>query len=714
LPPIIKLRLWEPNSRAHPAGVRISGVTMAVATATAAIKLERRKKEMASKSKKGSGVVLASKGQKSEGRKSKTKKAAVKQEPWWAQPRWIGSIVGGIAVVALIVVGVVWGPALFSTGRETPRVISFTLASETVAEDECPVFNFEVANAKRITITQDDEVVMDIEITVTGASAAYHQPRQGEAYALTETQPGVETHYSPGVFPIGFKGASNGKPLIWEFGDGSDEKGGSAVLEVSSWDGQVVKAEVTYNIVPASERPSDQRPVITAPDCVKQDASSTADAKINYFRLKNQTMEPSEQPEFEFWVENTGMMKIMEGDECVFYIQATTPGAAHQPRQGEAYALTETQPGVETHYSPGIYPVGFKGASNGKPTKEIWKFGDKGDKEPSATIIVCSPKVELTDVVPFCLKCGEGCSCMTEAERWQNPDIWYTTKCERWPCGCVVKTIDGKCAEYKYCYSQCPEGCECLDMNVAMQKGYSYPDNVCFDTYIKECRNPSIDVYYRPYCYPSKCPQPCQCLTEEQADALGYTTKCDETLCREGCFQEPPDGCPEKYCFRKCPEGCDCMTLDELGEAGCYSGTAVIYGKLCVPESCGVDEYGNKMYCCTKQTLPPVIECSLSSTSLPVGGGYIYVSWTSQNADEVTLSIGSATPGQVSLTGNLGASVTKDTCFTFTATNEYGTSTVECCVDVEEPPPLPAPRPQPQPTPEPEPPCEPESPPPPG
>ena len=696
---------------------KISGVTVSVATAAAAIKLKRRKKEMASKGKKDSRVVLEPKGERSGGRKSKTRKAAVKRKPWWQQPRWIGSVAGGIAVVVLILAGVVWGPALFSTGKETPQIISFTLASEMVAEDECPVFNFEVANCSAITITQDGEKIMEVEITGTGTPAASFQPRQGEVYALTETQPGVETHYCPGVYPVIYQGSPSGRPATIIHKEPGE--GGSAVLEVRSWDRQIVKAEAAYKIVPASERPSDQRPVITAPDCTGQDTSSTVESKINYFRLKNQTMEPDESPVFEFSVENAGMMKIEQGGECVFYIQAIIPGAAgasHQPRHGEAYALTEDQPGVETRYCPGIFPVGFKGASNGKPSKTIWEFGDESDEEPSAKIIICSPKGDLlTDLVPFRLKCGAGCTCMTEGERKLNPDLWYTTKCDRFPCGCA-QMVNGKCTEYKYCYRQCPEGCECLDMDVAMQKGYSYPDNVCCDTYAEECRDPSIDVYYRPYCYPAKCPPPCQCLTEEQADELNYTTKCDETLCREGCFQEPPDGCPEKYCFRKCPEDCDCMTLDELGEAGCYTGTALIYGKLCVPESCGVDDYGNKMYCCTKKTVPPVVECNLSSASLPSGGGYISVSWTSENADEVTLSIGSATPGQVSLTGNLGASVTEDVCFTFTATNAYGTSTDICCVDVEElPPPPPAPRPQPQPTPtppaptpapEPEPPCE--------
>ncbi|MBN2463232.1 MAG: hypothetical protein JXB43_06485 [Dehalococcoidia bacterium] len=566
---------------------------------------------------------MAQKGKVSKLHPKLRKKKVVPKPPWWQQPRWIGSIVGCIAVVALIVAGVVWGPALFSTGKETSQVISFTLASETVAEDECPVFNFEVANAKRITITQDDEIIMDIEITVPGTPAAYHQPWQGEVYALTETQPGVETHYCPGVYPVIYEGASSGRPstIIHKEPEEGGEEGGSAVLEVISLNGQVVKAEVAYNIVQASERSSDQHAFITAPDCVEQDASSTAEPKINYFRFKNQTMELDE-PEFEFSVEDAGMVKITEGKEVVFYIQATTLGAAgasRQPWQGQAYALTETQPGVETHYCQGIFPVGFKGASNGKPSKEIWKFGDTSGEEPSASIIVCLPSGDvLTEVLPFPF---------------------------------VV----------------CPDGCDCLTREEGVQRG-------CYTG--------------TAWIASSLCP----------GEACGVDEYGQEMHC----------------CSNNCPEGCDCLTWKEAQQCGCgvYSGTAFVSTCVCTHKECGTDKDG-PMFCCPK---PPVVWCSLSSTNLPSGGGYVNVGWASENADEVTLSISSATPGQVSLTGNLGASVTKDTCFTFTAKNKCGmTSTAKCCVDVEQPPPPPpVPRPYPQPTPtpaptpapEPEPPCE--------
>ncbi|MCJ7655404.1 MAG: hypothetical protein MUO97_08945, partial [Dehalococcoidia bacterium] len=341
------------------------------------------------------------------------KRAAVKQKPWWTQRRWIGSMVGGIAVVVLIAAGVVWGPALFSTGKETPQVISFTMASETVAEDECPVFNFEVANCSAITITQDGEIITEVEITVPpGTPAASLQPRHGEVYALTETQPGVETHYSPGVYPVIYKGCSSGRPatILWKFKGTGTEKVGSAVLEVSSLDGQVVKTEVTYNIVSSSERPSDQHAVIIAPDCAKQGASSTVESQINYFGVENpqEMVEEGWQPKFGFSASGASALNIKQGDEDVFSIALIVlivreRRSVSLPWQGEAYALTENQPGVEPRYCPSIYPVGYKGNSNGKPSKIKWGgVGDENKPEPFATITVCSLSGDVfTEVLPF-------------------------------------------------------------------------------------------------------------------------------------------------------------------------------------------------------------------------------------------------------------------------------------------------------------------------
>lgn len=88
------------------------------------------------------------------------------------------------------------------------QVVSFSVDRKIVAGDECPVINFEVANAKSIIITWDGEKVMEIEATVPGTPSASLQPRHGQVYALTETQPGVEPHYSPGIYPAGFNGST--------------------------------------------------------------------------------------------------------------------------------------------------------------------------------------------------------------------------------------------------------------------------------------------------------------------------------------------------------------------------------------------------------------------------------------------------------------------------------------------------------------------------
>ena len=637
-----------------------------------------------------------------------------------------------------------------------PQVVSFTAASDNVAEDECPVFNFEVDNCSAITITQDGEKIMEIEITGTGTPAASLQSRHGQAYALTETQPGVETHYCPGVYPIGFKGASNGKPskTIWKFGE--TKKDGSAEIEVRSWDGQVAKAEVAYNIVPAWERPSDQRPVITAPDCAKQDDSETIEPEIKSFTVKNPTVEIDEPLEFEFEVNNASMVKIEQGDEDVFVIAVIVlivrerRHVFHQPRQGEAYALTENQPGVEPRYCPGIYPVGFKGASNGKPSKTIWEFGDNSEQEASASITVCSPSGHaLTDVLPFFVRCPEGCDCITQG---QAEAQHYTTKCSNIQCGydSTQPPIDGYPKEY--CFRKCPEECECL------QRGY------CQEYHLEECPPgaPLACAESGPDGLPTKvccgCPDGCWCVPKDEAEEkdLGkcsryvpcsgpgepaercYTCptwcQCKPETWAQGlgyepfkCFDKPcgvtyigdwttrslstASVSPEQqtvdqkkvnnYCYAVCPEVCECLTESEASQYG-FS-----VEDRCTDKVCGYSGVA-KMYCYPNKSLRlPLIDCSLSSTTVPSGGGQVTVYWTSQDADKVTMTIGSGVPSQVPLNGSLGTNVTEDTCFTFTAENESGTATAECCVDVQayQPPPAPPPTP-------PEPPCEPESPPP--
>jgi hypothetical protein len=454
-----------------------------------------------------------------------------------------------IMVVLLSVVWMLPACAPAAAPADAPQVISFTAASDTIAEGECPVVNFEVAGCSAITILQDGEIITEIEITDSSIPAAF-QPRQGEAYALTESQTGVETHYCPGVYPVIYQGSPSGRPAtIINKGHTEPKAETSFEIQVRSQDGQVATSKVACKIVPApaTEQMSDQRTnlIITPPDCISQDTTAAIEAKINYFRIKDQAANKFDPPVFEFSVSDAGMMQITQNNETVFYIQSLLPdtsGSSFQPRQGEAYALTENQAGVDTHYCPGIFPVGFKGASNGKPSKTMWKFGDN-EPGPSAGIEVCSPSGDvLKEVLPF---------------------------------------------------------------------------------------------------------------------------------------------------FAMCPEGCDCLTQAEAGQRGCYTGTSWNASSLGSLQECGVDEYGQAMHCCPELPVP-VVKCNVSTSVVPYGGGRVTVTWSSQNADTVTMAVGNGTPSHVPLNKSLNVTVTRNTCFTFRAENKASqSSTTKCCVNVAAMPSLP-------------------------
>jgi hypothetical protein len=455
-----------------------------------------------------------------------------------------------IATVSIMVVllSVVWMlPACApeaAVPANAPQVISFTAASDTIAEGECPVVNFEVANCSAITILQDGEIITEIEITGSSIPAAF-QPQDGAAYALTETRPGADTHYCPGIYPVGFKGASNGKPSKVRSDSGEEIMGTSVEMQARSQDGAVTTSKVACKIVPSGERPSGQHTVITAPECVKQDTTAAIEPKISYFRIKDQAANKFDPPVFEFSVSDAGMMQITQDNEVVFYIQSfpLDTSSSLNPRYGAAYALTESQTGVEPHYCPGIYPVGYKGNSNGKPSKTMWKFGDTNEPGPSAGIEVCSPSGDvLTEMLPF---------------------------------------------------------------------------------------------------------------------------------------------------FAICPEGCDCLTQAEAGQRGCYTGTAWNASSLGTLQECGVDEYGQAMHCCPELPVP-VVKCDVSTSVVPYGGGRVTVTWSSQNADTVTMAVGNGAPSRVPLNKSLDVTVTRNTCFTFRAENKASqSSTTKCCVSVAAMPSLP-------------------------
>ena len=535
-----------------------------------------------------------------------------------------------------------------------PSIVSFTVASENVSADESPVFYFDVANCSSITIMQEGEKVMEIEAAVPGNPAAFLPDKHGVAYALPENLPGTKTHYPQGVYPIGFKGASNGKPSKVVLEPGDLDIGGLAEMEVRSQDGQVATQQVAYKWVPTSQ-PS---PVITAPDCPQQDASATVKSEINYFRVKNQTVAKGQTPEFEFSVNGTDMMKIVQDGATVFYFQTINPvgpTASLNSGNGEVYALTENQPGVSTNYSQGVYPVIFKGTSTGRPATIISDFGKAGEEGGSAALEACSPRGEVQiAILTFFTECTGGCECLTEAEA---KSLGYTYKGNNMPCGedLTQPPIDGY--QKKYCFKQCPDGCACLTQDDGVQRGY-YTGTAWVASSL---------------CTPEAC----------GVDKYGQDMHCVPV---------------------KCPDECDCLTQEEGGKRGCYTGTSWPATRVCIREACGVDEYGQPKHCCPKL---PVIECNVSPKYIPYGGGQVEVSWTSQNADKVMLAIGQAIPSQVPLDNGLKVMVTEPTCFTFTATNMYQSSTTQCCVSfgVTSPPPPDLPETPPPPPPPPPPPA---------
>ena len=94
-----------------------------------------------------------------------------------------------------------------------PSVTSFKLASQYAGEDQAPVVLWEAVNASSVAITQYGEVVYHIEAVPDTESGAFLTPQHDKAYASSTSEYETKQSYSPGIFPVGFKGASNGKPF---------------------------------------------------------------------------------------------------------------------------------------------------------------------------------------------------------------------------------------------------------------------------------------------------------------------------------------------------------------------------------------------------------------------------------------------------------------------------------------------------------------------
>ncbi|HEX7364648.1 MAG TPA: hypothetical protein VF366_05740 [Dehalococcoidia bacterium] len=579
-----------------------------------------------------------------------------------------------------------------------PSIASFTIASENVSADESPIFYFEVDDCSSITITQDGEKVMEIEAAVPGSSATFLPSRHGVAYAIPEEQPGAKTHYSPGVYPIGFKGASNGKPskIISKFG--GTQREGSAEIEVRSWDGQVSKAKVAYTLVSASERTRDQWPDITAPDCASGDGSTNDKPEVGSFAINNPSMEEGVTPEFAFSVNNASMVKIRQDGEVVFYIQATStssPAAFHPQRHGAAYALPMNQTGTDAPYCQGVYPVIFKGTSTGRPPTIAWKFGDT-ENEGSAEIEACSPGGDVAIAMVDYIVLG---SMEPKILNFRGPDNPVSPGSPIWYCMAIA---NGKTATIKG-----SDGATTAVVLPAIEEISGNEGDVAWCTATQKAANKRS--FWITYGTSAGC-SACNGVSFDSFDATGASCvrevegESDTALMS---VWGGPGGSGTSW-------GIVGFTYDS-GTNRCYYNNVGRWDPECGRGDIPHDWPKGLVYVCQRSSAPeiegpgsvtlivtgldgtvvedtvditvadvglPVINCSLSSLDIPEGGGQVLVYWDSEKADKVMMAVGDAAPNQVPSEGSLNVTVTQSTCFKFTAYNVNGSSDTKCCVGV--------------------------------
>jgi len=285
------------------------------------------------------------------------------------------------------------------------QVMSFKVVNENVAPGDVPLFTWEAANASAVTITQDGEEVFHIESIPDSSTGAFLTPLHGVAYASTMDENELRQPYSPGIYPVGFKGASNGKPskIISDFGD-NITKQGFAEIKALSDDGQVIATKVTFFNFAADGQGSSP-PQITAPPCVNRGSSEPIIPVIKRWVVKNPVIQDGEAPQLEFEVSNPHVISIRHGDEYISSVEIINPqltsSMSMPPFTDEAHASTTGESEVKQPYVPGVYPVIYQGSSSGRPATIIWKFGEKS-RDDSAQIIVCSSSGDvMTAMVNF-------------------------------------------------------------------------------------------------------------------------------------------------------------------------------------------------------------------------------------------------------------------------------------------------------------------------
>lgn len=420
------------------------------------------------------------------------------------------------------------------------------------------------------------------------------------------------------------------------------EKSVSVEIEISSWDGQVAKAQVAYKCVPSSEQMSDQRPtlLIIPPDCARQDASATIKSEIESFTVKNPMVKEGEPQEFEFEVNNASMVKIKQDGKVLAFVQAiapVTPAAFHRPRHGEAYALplTEQQPQppypaddpppkkVDPQISEKWMLFDYRGSWTLQLPKAVWNSGDT-EKDTSAEIEACSPSGDVaTATVAYKILPPDGTAVsagptVIKDFRVTNEPVCLGTPAQYWidiegavsaailegeevitpvelksslksapaepgiyPAGFNGGT-NGKPSKIIWRFAGQPEG-----------DTWSFPATLEITDKDGASLTKTIMVKVGP-CPPpvtaAACPANCDCLTEKEAIDLGYTVLGSMEPCSA-------PGEPQKFCYSRCPEGCSCVTEKEADEQG--------YTISCSDEKCDPTSKEAK-YCFS----PPVQPCS--------------------------------------------------------------------------------------------------------
>jgi len=389
-----------------------------------------------------------------------------------------------------------------------PQVKSFKIVNENVAPGDLPLFTWEAANASAVTITQDGEEVFHIESVPDSAAGASFNPLQSRVFASTVDEGGPWQPYSPGIYPVGFKGASNGKPtkVISDFGDNFTVQA-SAEIKALSDDGQGTGTKVTFfNFV--AEGQGSSPPQITAPPCASPGASEPIIPSINSWSVKNGEIDEGTAPQYEFNVTNAAIISINQGGKLISYTEIVNPpssGTSSLPSlTAEAYASATGEYEMKLPCSPGVYPVIYQGSSSGRPQTIALGPGENFTTD-FAEITVCSPTGHTaTATVKFGIiqrgieKCvAPYCECLTVDEAKAKS---YTLKCGAEPCGKQLAEFSGSSLKmahetaaeakeivhynYKYCFRQCPPGCECLTQKEggrrACYTGTSWPSNrVC-------------------------------------------------------------------------------------------------------------------------------------------------------------------------------------------------------------------------------------------